>query len=76
MAKFNEQTEKLTKFSCISCEQEFEVYSTLKQDSLKIDVCGDCLPFYTGSSSMSMKTGRIEDFKRRERKTQQKQAAK
>jgi large subunit ribosomal protein L31 len=62
----------LVKFSCISCNQEFEVYSTHAKESLKMDVCGNCHTFYTGRSSSDVKTGKIEVFNQRERKTKEK----
>lgn len=63
---------ELVKFSCISCNQDFEVYSTNTKSSLKMDVCGNCHPFYTGRSSSDVKTGKIEVFNQRERKTKEK----
>ena len=59
----------LVKFSCISCHNEFEAYSSSKKDNLKMDVCAKCNTFYTGKSSVDVKTGKIEMFKQRERKS-------
>lgn len=63
---------ELVKFSCISCDQQYEAYSTNLKSSLKMDVCGNCHTFYTGKSSSDVKTGKIEAFKQRERKAHEK----
>jgi len=35
------------------------------QDTLKIDICNECHPFFTGSERMVDTAGRIEKFKAR-----------
>ena len=63
---------KLLVFSCISCNESFEVYSTHNNHSIKMDVCGNCHTFYTGKSSLEVKTGKIEAFNQRMKKTEKK----
>ena len=46
--------------SC-SCGNKFKVNSTLN-DSLHLDVCNKCHPFYTGQQKIVDTTGRVERF--------------
>ena len=46
-----------------SCGNRFTVGSTTKQ--LKVEVCSQCHPFYTGERRMMDMGGRVEKFKRR-----------
>ena len=46
-----------------ACGNKFTVGSTSKQ--LKIEVCSQCHPFYTGERRMMDMGGRVEKFKRR-----------
>ena len=50
--------------SC-SCGNTFKTKSTLKSEDLKLDVCADCHPFYTGKQKISDTAGRVERFRRR-----------
>lgn len=45
---------------CESCGTSFETNSTSKE--LKVDVCAQCHPFYTGKLTANSKAGRIERF--------------
>jgi large subunit ribosomal protein L31 len=47
-----------------SCGNVIEVGSTLS-DSIHIDVCSQCHPFYTGKQKIVDSGGRIDRFKRR-----------
>ncbi len=48
-----------------SCGNSFKTQSTLSSDELKLDVCADCHPFYTGKQKISDTAGRVERFRRR-----------
>ncbi len=48
--------------SC-ACGNTFQTKSTLPE--LKIDICNECHPFYTGSQKVVDTAGRIEKFKKR-----------
>lgn len=45
-----------------ACGAEFETRSTLKDDLLKIDLCSQCHPFFTGTQKIIDSTGRVERF--------------
>ena len=46
-----------------SCGHSFTTGSTHK--TLKVEVCSNCHPYYTGERRMLDTTGRVERFKRR-----------
>lgn len=47
-----------------ACGNEFEVGST--KESLKVEICSKCHPFYTGNKSRLVDTtGRVEKFKKK-----------
>lgn len=48
---------------CSTCNTKHELLSTSKE--ITVDVCSGCHAFYTGDSSITKATGRIERFKRR-----------
>ncbi len=68
------QLSKLVSFFCISCNNQFEVYSTIPKESLRMEVCANCHTFYTGKSSLNVKTGRIDIFNRRAKRSEQKRS--
>lgn len=47
-----------------SCGNSFQTRSTLKED-IKVDVCSNCHPFYTGKQKIVDTSGRVDSFKRR-----------
>ena len=53
--------------NCITCENRFRIYTTLQKD-FKVDVCSHCHPFYIGTQKFESKAGRIERFRRLQRK--------
>lgn len=55
-----------TKVIC-SCGAAFEVGSTL--ENLKVEVCSQCHPVYTGNKKMFDSAGRVDRFKARMEKT-------
>jgi len=56
-----------------ACGNTFQVHST--QDELRLEICNDCHPFFTGKQKLIDTAGRVERFKKRYEQTQQKQAA-
>jgi len=53
------------KVTC-ACKQEFEVGST--QAELKVEICSNCHPFYTGKEKLIDTAGKVEKFKARREK--------
>jgi large subunit ribosomal protein L31 len=51
---------KTTKVTC-ACGNEFETRST--EDSIRLDVCSACHPFFTGQQKFINRGGRVEKFK-------------
>ena len=50
---------------CI-CGASFETYSTVKE--IKVGLCSQCHPFYTGDQKFIDTEGRIEKFRKRYKK--------
>jgi large subunit ribosomal protein L31 len=48
---------------CGSCGTEFEVGSTAKE--LRVDICSNCHPFYTGKQTIVDTAGQVERFQKR-----------
>lgn len=48
-----------------SCGNTFSTRSTLKGDSLSVDVCSACHPFYTGTQKIMDTAGRVDKFRRK-----------
>jgi large subunit ribosomal protein L31 len=46
-----------------SCGATFQTHST--KPSIKIDVCSNCHPFYTGTQRIIDSAGQVERFRRR-----------
>ena len=53
---------ELTKVTC-ACGNEFETKSTLKE--MKVEICSQCHPFFTGTQKLVYTTGRVERFKKK-----------
>ena len=47
-----------------ACGETFETKSTM--DSITVDICSKCHPFFTGRQKLIDTGGRIDKFKRRE----------
>ncbi len=43
-----------------ACGNEFQVGSTLKE--IKVEICSQCHPFYTGKQKLVDTAGRVEKF--------------
>ena len=48
---------------CTTCGNEFEASSVV--DEIKIDICSNCHPFYTGKQTSGSKAGRIDKFNKK-----------
>jgi large subunit ribosomal protein L31 len=48
-----------------SCGNTFSTRSTLKGESLSVDVCSACHPFYTGQQKIVDTAGRVDKFRRK-----------
>ncbi|HXK35354.1 MAG TPA: 50S ribosomal protein L31 [Candidatus Paceibacterota bacterium] len=51
-----------SKVTCV-CGSSFAVGSTLPQ--IKVEICSNCHPFYTGGEKVLDTAGRVERFKQR-----------
>lgn len=49
--------------TCVSCGNTFETESTLSE--IKVDVCSNCHPFYTGKQRFTQTDGRVDKFNRK-----------
>ncbi len=50
-----------------ACGNEFEVGSTLKE--IKVEICSQCHPFFTGKQKLVDTAGRVEKFMKKYGKT-------
>jgi large subunit ribosomal protein L31 len=57
-----------------SCGNEFVTRSTVPQ--LRVELCSECHPFYTGKQKLVDTGGRVERFERRYAKSAKSKAAK
>ena len=48
-----------------ACGNQFETRSTKGGESLMVDICSNCHPFYTGKQKLVDAAGRIERFRRK-----------
>jgi large subunit ribosomal protein L31 len=55
------------KVVCASCHTEFEVGST--QQTLHVDICSNCHPFFTGKQTILDRAGQVERFQKRLERT-------
>ena len=46
-----------------ACGETFNVLST--KDSISVEVCSKCHPYYTGTQARAKKTGNVEKFNRK-----------
>ncbi|ABL66085.1 50S ribosomal protein L31 [Chlorobium phaeobacteroides] len=49
--------------NCANCGNSFETRST--RPSIKVDICNNCHPFYTGKQMLVDTAGRVERFNKR-----------
>ncbi|HVM00205.1 MAG TPA: 50S ribosomal protein L31 [Egibacteraceae bacterium] len=55
-----------------SCGNEFTTRAT--QDEIRVELCNECHPFYTGKQKLVDTGGRVERYKQRYAKSLEKQA--
>lgn len=48
-----------------ACGATFDVGTTKKVDSMKVDICNQCHPFYSGKQKIIDAGGRVEKFNKR-----------
>ena len=53
---------KLTKVTCV-CGNEFETGSV--KENLRVEICSECHPFYTGKQKFVDAGGRVDKFKKK-----------
>lgn len=58
----------MTKVHCV-CGNEFETRST--KESISVEICSACHPFFTGKAKLVDTAGRVEKFNRKYRKPSQ-----
>mgnify|MGYP002266733558 CR=1 FL=1 len=57
-------TYETVKVTC-SCGNSFDTRSTLGGDSMSVEVCSECHPFYTGKQKLLDTAGRVDKFKQK-----------
>lgn len=55
---------KTLKIIC-SCGNTFTTCSTVNKDTLHIEICSNCHPFYTGKQKVMDTAGRVEKFQKK-----------
>ena len=48
-----------------ACGAQFETMSTHQGDVVKVDICKNCHPFYTGKRKIVDSSGRVDRFKKK-----------
>src|SRR6185369_3717017 len=56
-----------------ACGNTFQVHST--HDELRLEICNECHPYFTGKQKLIDTAGRVDRFKKRFERTKQKKAA-
>ena len=51
-------------FVC-ACGNKFKCATTKKGDEVKVEICANCHPFYTGKQKIVDAAGRVEKFNKR-----------
>lgn len=57
-----------------SCGNEFTTRAT--KEEIRVELCSECHPFYTGRQKLVDSGGRVDRFQRRLQKTEEKKASK
>lgn len=50
---------------CAGCGNEFETRSTAQTDTLRLEICANCHPFFTGKQKLVDTAGRVERFQKK-----------
>jgi len=48
-----------------ACGSTFKTRSTIKGDFLRVEICSNCHPFFTGKQKLMDTAGRVERFQRK-----------
>jgi large subunit ribosomal protein L31 len=56
---------KVTTISC-ACGESFKIRST--KENVKLDICSNCHPFYTGKQKLIDTEGRVDKFRKKYKK--------
>jgi len=48
-----------------ACGATFETRSTHKGELIRVDICSNCHPFYTGKRKLVDSSGRVDKFKKK-----------
>ena len=64
---------KDAKTTCSTCSTVYEIPSTIKEQT--VETCRNCHPIYTGKQQKDLRGGRVDRFKARMQKTEEKKAA-
>ena len=64
MQKNIQPSYKIVDVNC-ACGAKFQIGTTKKVDSLRVDICSQCHPFYTGKQKTVHSGGRIERFNKK-----------
>ena len=59
-----------------SCGNSFVTRSTVGKETMTVEVCSECHPFYTGKQKIVDTAGRVERFRRRYAKADEEKATK
>ncbi|MGN0768133.1 MAG: 50S ribosomal protein L31 [Christensenellales bacterium] len=55
---------KIVDVTC-ACGAKFQIGTTKPVDSLRVDICSQCHPFYTGKQKTVQSGGRVERFNKK-----------
>jgi len=58
-----------TQVSCSTCGTTFMSYSTVPE--IKVEICSNCHPFYTGKQKLIDTTGRVDKFRAKTERAKQ-----
>jgi large subunit ribosomal protein L31 len=50
---------------CAGCANEFETRSTAHGETLRVEICANCHPFFTGKQKLVDTAGRVERFQKK-----------
>ena len=53
-----------------SCGHTFDTKSTVKEDEIRVEICSECHPHYTGEKRI-LKTGAVDKFYARQKKMEE-----
>ena len=48
-----------------ACGEKFKTKSTKSGDTIKVDICSKCHPFFTGKQKIVDASGRVDKFKKK-----------